>query len=148
MRSEGTKNFANSFETISDNFIAACVESKADVVIGTAVTISLALNTAEYLNLPVFNVKLAPDLPTRGECEACRLRKALSQPPCVAFAPPGSASSSIGIINLFKWYRHWCRIGLASTQTGIGDRENIYRVEKLQLPRLGGGRRLGKQNTW
>ena len=67
MRSEATKSFSKSFETMSDHFVQACKKAEADVIIGTSVTISLALNTAEFLDIPVFNVKLAPDLPTRGE---------------------------------------------------------------------------------
>lgn len=66
LHSEASRSLANLFETVSNNCVKACVEGSADVIIATSVTISFALNTAEYLNIPVWNVKLAPDMPTRG----------------------------------------------------------------------------------
>jgi len=53
----------------------------ADVILGTAMTLTFALNIGERLRVPVWVAKLAPDIPTR------------------AFPLPGSSPSFFGAIN-------------------------------------------------
>lgn len=71
----------------------ACTEPECDVILVTAMTISLGLDLGEALHKPVWACKLAPDIPTR------------------AYPPPGMTAAALPIGNLLKHYLYWGRVG-------------------------------------
>lgn len=81
----------------------------ADVVIGTAMTVTFALNISEAYGMPVWLTKLAPDLITR------------------AFVNPGWSVSSVGWVNLLKCYLYWINVSGAVNSVGINHAENRWR---------------------
>jgi sterol 3beta-glucosyltransferase len=87
---------------------------RADVLIGTAMTLTFTLNVGEAFNIPVWIAKLAPDLMTS------------------AFGPPGSIPSSCGTFNLANTVWYWIRVALAVNRTGISAAEDAFR-ERLRL---------------
>ena len=83
---------------------------RADVLIGTAMTLTFALNIGEALDIPVWLAKLAPDIITS------------------AFGPPGSTPSACGTLNLATALWYWIRVALAVNRTGISAAENAFRA--------------------
>jgi hypothetical protein len=83
---------------------------RADVLVGTAMTLTFALNLSEAHGIPAWIAKLAPDIVTS------------------AVAPPGSASSRCGALNLAKFYAYWGRVALAVSRTGISAAEDAFRA--------------------
>lgn len=67
-------SFKEGYDRVADGFTDACTTpARADLIIGTAMTVTFALSIAEALSTPVWIAKLAPELPSRafttpGEC--------------------------------------------------------------------------------
>lgn len=106
--------FVGHYDAVADGFTAAC--AGADVIVGTSMTITFALNIGEARGhaVPVWCAKLAPDLPTP------------------AFAPPGATPSDLGTLNLARCYAYWIQVALAVGSAGINRKENGFR-ERLGL---------------
>lgn len=117
---------ANSFTSVGESFFKACKD--CDAIVTTSVTSGFGLSIGEKIGVPVWQVKFAPDNPTR------------------AFSPPGETSSRFGVINLMRWYRHWARIGLAVSGAKKKSKgrnpEDVFRQDFLGIGPLGGGKRI------
>ena len=87
----------------------------ADVILGTAMTITFALNLGEKLGTPVWVAKLNGDIPS------------------CAWVNPGATRSPIGWLNLMKCYGYWLDVTAATHAVGIGKEEERERA-RLGLP--------------
>jgi len=112
-------NIHRLFSVVGERYYNASQD--ADCIIATSTTSGMALSIAEKLCVPCWVVKLAPDIPTR------------------AFPPPRATPSSIGIFNLFRWYRHWYSVVRAMPSKNP---EQVFRTEVLKLPPLKKGSRV------
>lgn len=88
---------------------------KADVVLGTAHTISFVLNISEATGIPAWIAKLGPDTPS------------------AAYGPPGKDSSEVGILNKMAHYAYWLRVALATRVVPIEAMEVAFRRAVLGL---------------
>ena len=89
--------------------------ASADVILGTAMTLTFALNIGESLRVPVWVAKLAPDIPTR------------------AFPLPGNAPSVCGAVNLLGGFLYWIKVALAVGRTKVSEAEDNWRGTSLSL---------------
>jgi UDP:flavonoid glycosyltransferase YjiC (YdhE family) len=92
--SEARQQVSRQFRAVAERFWAAC--QGCDVIISTSVTGGFGLSIGEALGVPCWVVKLSPDSPTRE------------------FSPPSHRSSRIGVVNLWRWYHYWVKVGLAA----------------------------------
>ena len=92
--SEARQQVSRQFRSVAERFWAAC--QGCDVIIATSVTGGFGLSIGEALGVPCWIVKLSPDSPTRE------------------FSPPSHRSSRIGVVNLWRWYHYWVKVGLAA----------------------------------
>lgn len=126
-------NFCMNFLKIGSALFDAASGSNADVLVVTSTAQSIALSISNKLNIPTFVVKFAPDVPTRSF-------------PAPGYEGKRSLAARLvvpsAVYNLASWYHHWLRIGLASIKCKLGDVENKYRKEVLELEALQGGTRL------
>ena len=106
------------YDVVAAAFARVSDEPRADVVVGTAMTLTFALNISEARGIPAWIAKLAPDIPT------------------AAFAPPGTDSSSIGLLNIFRAIYYWLRVAFAVQRTRISAAEDIFREKHLGLEPL------------
>jgi sterol 3beta-glucosyltransferase len=99
------------FGTVSDHFYRGVAGPvRADLVLGTAMTVSFALNLSESLGIPCWVAKLAPELPSAG------------------FVTPGSSVSSVGILNLLRCYLYWGQVASAAGSVGLTEAEDRWRT--------------------
>ena len=104
---------SHEYGKLATGFEAAVVAAGADVIVGTAHTLTFALNLGEARGLPVWCAKLAPDLPSR------------------AWTNPGTPLSPIGWLNLLRCCAYWIDVAGAVESTGIS------RAEAVERARLG-----------
>lgn len=102
---------------------AALQPIRADVIIGTAMTVTFALNLSEATGIPAWVAKLAPDILTRG------------------YVLPGSLPSRCGWWNYIRCWAYWLNVALAVESTSIGRAEGDFR-QSLGLPRNPGTKRI------
>lgn len=88
---------------------------RADVILGTAHTISFALNVSEALGIPTWIAKLGPDNPSS------------------AYGPPGVSSSPVGFLNKLAHYAYWVRVAVATKVVPIQAMEEAFRRVVLGL---------------
>lgn len=81
-----------------------------DVIIGTAMTITFALNLSEAYGIPCWIAKLAPDIISR------------------AFTGPGWTVSRVGWLNVVKCYGYWLDVARATQQIGVQAVEDRFRA--------------------
>jgi sterol 3beta-glucosyltransferase len=117
-------DFAKNFVLLGTHFFRAAQDK--DVLIVVSTVQSFAYSIAEKLRLPVWVVKLAPDVPTR------------------AFPPPNYRSSGWGLGNLLQWYHHWALVAMAARDAKMGVAEDEFRETVLGLGKLKGGKRIGE----
>lgn len=112
------------YPTVAKGFMNAC--KNCDMIIAMGVTSGFGLTLAEYYGVPCWVVALAPEQPTR------------------AFSPPNTPTSTVGLLNIVRWYWHWGRLGLAARRglRGRGNPEQDFRTQTLGLKPLGGGKRI------
>lgn len=129
-------NFRGNFLKIGKSLYEAAEQSQADVLVVTSTAQSISLSISEKLKIPTFVVKFAPDFPTRQFAAPGYETKFPHLPKVVRLVFPER------VFNLFSWYHHWIRIGLASIKCKLGQVENEYREQILNLKPLKGGIRL------
>ena len=88
---------------------------KADVILGTAHTVSFALDISESTGVPTWIAKLGPDVPS------------------AAYAPPGKNASDVGILNKMAHYAFWLRVALSTRVVPIEAMEIAFRRAVLGL---------------
>lgn len=103
------------YDIVASSFLRIADSPRADVLVGTAMTLTFAINISESRGIPAWIAKLAPDIPS------------------AAFAPPGSDSSMFGFVNLFKAAYYWIRVALAVNRTRISAAEDEFRIKHLGL---------------
>ena len=109
------------YPVVSSGFSAAVAgggperRRRADVIIGTGHTLSMAHNIGEAMSLPVWTARLSPDLPT------------------AAIAPPGQHSSSYGLVNIVATLNFWLSLAVAAGRHGLDAAESAHRAS-LGLP--------------
>lgn len=86
------------FKTMSEHARDACTAPAADVILCTAMTVSVALDISDALGVPCWAIKLAPD----------------SVAPTASFCPPAWPTSECGTLNLARHYKYWVDVGVAS----------------------------------
>lgn len=97
-------------------FHAACTAPVvADVVIGTAMTVTFALDVSEAAGIPCWLAKLAPEIPSCG------------------FVTPGSSESSVGWLNWVRCMAYWLKVAKASKDVGLEAAEQSWRVGDLHI---------------
>ena len=107
----GAELFAPGYAKIAGGFTAA--SQGADVLIGTSMTVTFALNLAEAGGYAqqVCIAKLAPDIPSR------------------AFVPPGPfPPGRFGLLNLMRYYGYWIDVSHAVGKAGLTALENQFRA--------------------
>lgn len=106
------------FIRVGNLFRSSILEPRADVIVGTAMTVSFALDLSEATGIPCWVAKLAPDLPTSG------------------FITPGSHESSIGWYNLVRCYAYWLKVAMAANGVGLSNQENRWRTQYLGISKM------------
>jgi sterol 3beta-glucosyltransferase len=116
------------YATVAGAFLRAAKQGGAgggaDVLIGTNMTLTFALNIGESLGLPVWTAKLAPDLPTP------------------AFSLPGFSPSALGFVNYLSGLWYWVSVALAVSSTGVSQKEDDFRTQQLGLHKVVTAERL------
>ena len=98
--------------------LGECSEPRADVVVGTAMTVSFALSISEAAGIPAWVAKLAPDIPS------------------AAFVTPGSAVSRVGWVNFARSMGYWLNVASAANGVGLTRVEDEWRQGSLGLRAL------------
>lgn len=107
------------YDAVADSFHRACMHPvRADVIIGTAMTVTFALNISQACGIPCWVAKLAPDIPTAG------------------YVTPGHTPSQIGWLNLGRCFSYWLKVADAARRIGVTDAENAWRQRSLGLNRI------------
>lgn len=108
-------------------FHAACTSPVlADVVIGTAMTVTFALDISEAAGIPCWLAKLAPEIPSCG------------------FVTPGSRESSVGWLNWLRCMAYWLRVAKASKDVGLEAAEQTWRVNDLHISPAAASQRIAE----
>ena len=112
------ERLAADYPVVAASFLAAVAGggAPADVIIGTSMTLTFALNIGEALGIPAWTAKLAPDNVT------------------AAFPLPGGAPSALGWVNWLQGLGYWLAVTRAVSRTRVSAAEDEFRTASLGLP--------------